>query len=468
MPAPTNPDIQALLDAVKKGLNIDELASSVKTLTDAQKAEAAKKEKAEREALEQKRMEDMVAKATGESQKQLAQALELIQTMDTASKSSTEAFTKSIKEQEDNILALKDEIKGLLAAREGRTFIGDSVSKALFGGSAEAVEEEIEKLVLLASVMQKGVFETARGEAHAKAVNASSSIEVSTENYETIFSLRILRDLQKELIVGSLFEELPMSSKLLTMMVEPEAGEATWVDASTYGTPATVGAEDKTKLSEITFRTFKLAAKAYMTDETEEDAIFTLLPIMRRRLIEAHAIAIEKAFMTGTGVGGAPKGLLTMAEEDGQAHATAATATGTVLVTAKEIHKLRRHLGRHGLRLNKLVLVVSMDAYYDLIEDEEFQDVSQVAAADAIKLQGQVGRIYGMPVVVSEYFPDKAAEAPYCFIAYRENFVVPRQRAVTVEKERRASEQRDAYYVTQRVNLQRYFENGIVSGTYAA
>lgn len=465
MPAPTNtPDVNELLKTISDGLGLNGIKEAAAEIA----AKKAADEKAAREALEQKRMEDMVAKATGEDRANLAKALELVKAMDDKSKADSAEFSKAIKDNEETILSLKDEIKSLLSARDGRSFVADNVAKALYGSTQEGFEEEVEKLVLLASVMQKGVFDTVRGSEHAKAVNASSSIEVSTEAYETIFSLRILRDLQKELVVGAMFEELPMSSKLLTMMVEPEAGEATWVDATTYGTPATVGAEDKTKLSEITFKTFKLAAKAYMTDETEEDAIFTLLPIMRRRLIEAHAIAIEKAFMTGPGTGGAPTGLLTMAAADGAVYATTAEADGSVLVTAKEIHKLRRNLGRHGLRLNKLALVVSMDAYYDLLEDEEFQDVSQVEAATAIKLQGQVGRIYGMPVLVSEYFPDKAAEAPYCFIAYRENFIVPRQRAVTVEKERRASEQRDAYYVTQRVNLQRYFENGIVAGTYAA
>ena len=252
------------------------------------------------------------------------------------------------------------------------------------------------------------------------------------------------------------------------MMVEPEAGEATWVDATTYGTPATVGAEDKTKLSEITFKTYKLAAKAYMTDETEEDAIFTLLPIMRRRLVEAHAIAIEKAFLTGTGAAGTPKGLIQFAKDDGKVVATTAKADGSVKVTAKEIHKLRRSLGRHGLDLNKLALVVSMDAYYDLIEDEEFQDVAQVTATTAIKLQGQVGRIYGLPVLVSEFFPAKAASSEFCVVVYRDNFIVPRQRAITVEKERQAERQRDAYYVTQRLNLMRFFENGVVVGAYAA
>ncbi len=62
-------------------------------------------------------------------------------------------------------------------------------------------------------------------------MNNSSSVEVSSESYETIFQ-RIIRDLQKELVVGALFEELPMSSKILTMLVEPDAGKATWVAAT--------------------------------------------------------------------------------------------------------------------------------------------------------------------------------------------------------------------------------------------
>lgn len=456
------------IDALKSKLGLDDLAAHLKGLSDAQKAEEARKAQEAREALELKRMEDLVAKATGKTAEDLQSALKLIQAMDAKSKEDAGVFAKAVEQNQEEILGLKNEIKSLLSARDNKgTFLGDAVSKALYGDQ-EGYEEEVEKLVLLSYVMQKDVFGTAHGEKHLKAVNASSSIEVSTESYETIFSLRILRDIQKRLVVGNMFEELPMSSKLLTMMVEPEAGRATWVDASTYGTPATVGAEDKTKLSEITFKTYKLAAKAYMTDETEEDAIFTLLPIMRRRLIEAHAYAIEEAFMTGDGSAGKPKGLIQFATDDDKVVATTAASDGSVKVTAKEIHKLRRQLGRHGLDLNKLALIVSMDAYYDLIEDEEFQDVSQVTATAAVKLTGQVGRIYGMPVVVSEFFPAKAASAPYSLIVYRDNFIVPRQRAVTVEKERRASEQRDAYYVTQRLNLQRFFENGIVAGTYAA
>ncbi|AZV02021.1 major capsid protein [Aeromonas phage Akh-2] len=269
------------------------------------------------------------------------------------------------------------------------------------------------------------------------------------------------------LVVGNLFTELPMNSKTLTMLVDPEAGTASWVDNATFGTDATVGDEIKVALGEMTFTTFKLAAKIFMTDETEEDAVLPLLPILRRHLIESHAKAIENAFMNGTGVG-VPTGLLKFAQTDGRAVATKAKADGTIKVTASEISALRRKMGRYGFNVSKLTLIVSLDAYYDLLEDPEWQDVNQVGEASSVKLQGQVGRIYGMPVVVSEWFPAKAVDKEYAVIVYTDNFVVPRQRQLTVERERQAGKQRDAYYATQRLNLQRMFANGVVSAKYAA
>lgn len=456
---------------LREKLGLTQLEKAAKTITDqAEKDAREAAEKAKREA-EDARVKALVDNAMGEEKAKLETALELVKALsDKLEGNDVAGFAKKLEEIQGEVTAKSEEIAQILAAREGKNSIATAIGKAFSLEKQSDFEEEAEKAVLLANVMKKGVFETEFGAKLEKAVNDSSSAQVSSEAYETVFSNRILRDIQKLLVVGAMFQELPMSSKKLTMQIEPDAGEATWVDASTYGTAATTGNEVKVALTDITFSTFKLAAKAYMTDETEEDAITALLPIIRRHLVEAHANAIEKAFMGGeaTAPAGKPTGLLTFAKLDGNNVATAAKADGTVKVNAKMIHALRRKLGLKGLRLDALALIVSMDAYYDLLEDDEWQDISQVGAAASLKLQGQLGRIYGMPVVVSSFFPAKAASAEFCAIVYRSEFVVPRQRQVTVEYERRASEQRDAYYVTQRVNLQRYFDKNVVSGTYAA
>ena len=354
---------------------------------------------------------------------------------------------------QEQVKSQSNEIQQLVAARNGMPGLNAATLRL---SKAEDFAQEIENVVFMSYLTEKGLFETKYGQAHQKAVNGSSSIRVSSEDYEATFSTNLLRDIQKVLVVGNLFTELPMNSKTLTMLVDPEAGNASWVDNATFGTDATVGNEVTVALGEMTFNTFKLAAKIFMTDETEEDAIMPLLPILRRHLVEAHAKSIENAFMNGTGVG-MPNGLLKFAQTDGRAITTAAKADGTVKVTAAELSALRRHLGRYGFNVSKLTLIVSLDAYYDLLVDPEWQDVNQVGEGSSVKLQGQVGRIYGMPVVVSEWFAAKAVSKEYAVIVYTDNFVVPRQRQLTVERERQAGKQRDAYYATQRLNLQRMF-----------
>lgn len=455
---------------LQEKLGIKTVVDAAKTITDEAAAKAkALADKAKEEA-ETKRVKALVDEATGEQKEKLETALQLIKGLsDQLGKGDVDGFAKSVQETQDQIKGVKDEIAQLMAAREGKNSVAVAVGKAFNLESQTNFEEEAEKAVLLSFMTKKGVFETEFGAKLEKAVNDSSSIEVSSENYETVFSNRILRDIQKLLVVGAMFQELPMSSKKLTMQIEPDSTDATWVAASTYGQTSTVGNEVKVALTDISFSTFKLAAKAYMTDETEEDAITALLPIIRRHLIEAHVNAIEKAFMGGEDAApaGKPTGLLTFAKLDNKRIITTATHDGATKVSAKMIHTLRRQLGLKGLRLDALALIVSMDAYYDLLEDDEWQDVNQVGANASVKLQGQLGRIYGMPVVVSSFFPAKATKKEFCAIVYRSEFVVPRQRQVTVEYERRASEQRDAYYVTQRLNLQRYFTGNVVAGTYA-
>lgn len=452
---------------LRKQLGLDKLDQVVNSINDAQEAERKAKEKDAREAAEAARVKSLVDAAIGAEKNKLEEAHSLVKTLETKLNQSNEAFAQTVEKLQTEITAKSQEIGQILAAREGKAFVGNAITKAMLGNQ-EQFEKSVEQVVLLGYIMQKDMFSTKLGEAHSKAVNASSSIAVSSESYETIFSQNILRDIQKELIVGNLFQEIPMVSKTLTMMVEGDSGAATWVQAAAYGTNDTNGAEDTTALTEVSFTTLKLAAKAFLTDETEEDAIVPLLPLVRRRLIEAHATAIEDAFLNGTGAAGVPKGLVQYATDDSTLVATTAKADGTVKVSALMIQQLRRKMGRHGKNPNKLALVVSLDAYYDLLEDPEFQDVSQVSDASSVKLSGQLGRIYGMPVLVSEYFPTKAVSAAYAALVYVDNFVVPRQRTVTVERERIASQGKDAYYVTQRLNLQRLITGkGVSVGTYS-
>ncbi|CAL9968210.1 major head protein [Vibrio phage D51] len=462
------------IDALRKELGADKID---KLLNIYEEQENQKKLDAETKAMDE-RMQKFVDAATGEQREALEKAAEMITMLDETSKKSAELFASTVEQLQEQIAEQSTEIKTLMARREGRDLISTAVGKTL--RSESDIEQLMEEAAFVKALTRsENIEDTKFGAEVVKAVNDASSIEVSSESYETVFSSRILRDIQARLVVGNLFTELPMESKLLTMQIEADRSDsgATWVEAggSVFGTDASTGNEHTTALTDVTFKTFKLACNAHMTDETSEDAITPLLGIIRRRLVEAHAEAIEKAFLNGAGTTGVPKGLTVLANASNDntvLESAASGATATSKVTALELHKLRRLMGRKGTRISDLVLIVSLDVYYDIMEDEAFADMDQVGAS-AMKLQGQVGRIYGMPVVVSEYFADKAASAPCAVMVYTADFVVPRQRGVTTEYERIQKQQKDVYYVTQRLNLQRYFGKGtdhanVAMLTYAA
>lgn len=446
-----------------------EMLQSVKTATAdtiaAQKAaeEKAAAEKAARAAAEKAQAEQVRTEARKEAEALVAELKKSLNEKDGV-------FAETVKAHQEQLIALKEEIAQLTSHRQ--TPVAMSVNKSFAANGV--TEEEINTVVMLGMIKNVDMFSTKYGKNHVKAVNASSSIQVSSEGYETVFSTNLMRDIQAKLVVAPMFTEINMTSANLTIPVNPNRGNATWVDSANFGTDASSGAEITVALTERTLRTFKLAAKTYLTEETEEDAIVALIPILRQHLVEAHANEIDRAFLRGNGTG-QPKGLVTQAVAANVTQVTTAKADGSVKVTAKEILKARRKLGLYGVNLNELAIVISQDAYWDLLEDSEWADVQQVNSA-AVKLVGEVGNIYGMPVVVSNNFAAAAAEGAFGVIVNKGNFVVPRQRGATVKTDFDIEKDRRVFVATQRLNLEPLIEvtpgsgngKGVVALMYAA
>ena len=445
-------------------------------------ANAVKDVEAAKAAAAAKAAEEKAAKEANEAAiaaKAKAAAKDLIDELQKALKEKDDAFASAVKTNQEQLVAMKDEIAQILASRNNpMTTVAAATAKALMGNT-NVDHAEVDRVVMLGMVKNVGMFETKYGQKHQqamKAVNSSSSITVSSDAYETVFSTNLIRDIQAKLVVAPIFREIPMTSANLTIPVNPGRGNATWVDSANFGTAASSGNEITVALTERTLKTFKLAAKTYLTEETEEDAIIAVLPILRDHLVEAHANEIDRAFLLGTGTG-QPKGLVTQATAIAAGAAvqvTTAKADGSVLVTAKEILKARRKLGLYGINLNEIVLVISQDAYWDLLLDSEWADVQQVGMAAATKLQGEVGNIYGMPVVVSNQFAAKAVSTAFGVMVNKTNFVVPRQRGATVKTDFDVEKDRRVIVATQRLNLEALIEasagngKGVVALTYAA
>ena len=435
---------------------------AVKAQKDAERAEAEKaaKEKAAKEEAEK----GIRSAASQEAQKLIDELKEKLNEKDGA-------FAEAVKKHEEALSSMKDEIAQLTTSRK------NPVSAGIKAGLAEVSEKDVDTLVMLGMIKKCDMFETGYGKTfkeRVKAVNSSSSIQVSSESYETEFSTNLIRDIQAELVVAPLFDEIVMNSKQMTMPINPDRKNASWVDAGDYGTNSSTGNTLSVALTERTLKTFKLAAKTFLTEETDEDAIIALVPLLRQHLVEAHANEIDRAFLIGDG-SAKPKGLVTQATAAGAVQTSTAKGDGSVLVTAKEIIKARRKLGLYGINLRDIALVISQDAYWDLILDDNWADVQQVGNAST-KLNGEVGNIYGMPVLVSNQFPAKAADAAFGVMVNKNNFMVARQRGATVRTDFDVEKDRRIFVATQRLNLEPLIETsagsgngkGVVAITYAS
>lgn len=482
---PCNPDSifnlsKGLRDSMKKQFSKKEELNMAQANTPTEASKAVDNseaiQKAVQEALKAQRDADAAkaaaeakaladAKARKEEMKEAAKELreELVQSLATSEK----AFQDTVKANEAQIKALHDELAEVVASRNS---VNSAVKNGIAGRNTSEMNAQADAAIIIASVKEKGIEDT-KYFSKIKAVNASSSIQVSGEAYETIFSTNLIRDIQAALVVAPLFTEMMLDAAQITIPINPNRQNANWVAAAALAdgsNKARTGAEIKVALTERTLKTFKLAAKSYLTEETDEDTILSLVPILRQHLVEAHANEMDRAFLVGDGAG-KPAGLVKKATDASAVLVGAAKADGSVKVTALELASARRKLGLYGINTAELAILISQDAYWDLILDPEWADVQQVTAANATKLNGEVGNVYGMPVIVSNNFEARAVSTAYAVIVNKKNFVVPRQRGMTLRSDFDVELDRRVFVATQRVNLEALIEDkGVAAITYAA
>lgn len=469
-----NPEeVKALLASMQAEQNAsvsDAVTIAVKAAEDAKEAKALKLKEASDAATAFKATTAATAKEA---------ASELVKELKVELAEKDGNFAEMVKMNSEKLVSLKEEIAQVVASRNNPV---NQITKAITGDFNSSREKDVSALVMLGVIKNVPMLETDFGKRFAsqeKAVNGSSSIAVSSDGYETEFSTNLMRDIQSKLVVAPLFTEIQMNQANLTIPINPGRSNANWVSAGNLADRTAVdrtGAEITATLTEKTLTTFKLAAKTFLTEETQEDAIISLIPLLRDHLVEAHAAEMDRAFLIGTGTG-QPKGLVTQAEAvaaSAQTVVTAAKADGSVLVTAAGILAARRKMGLYGIDVKNCLVLLSQDAYWDLIQDSEWADVQQVGDANATKLVGEVGNVYGMRVMVADQFATKAVSTAYGCIVNASNFIVARQRGMTLKSDFDIELDTTVFVATQRVNLESRIDDGsgngkgVVSLQYAA
>lgn len=345
-------------------------------------------------------------------------------------------------------------------------------SKRIFGRENpdwhKAYEKDINDAWTMGLATGKG-WDTKLGQSTIEKVNAHSGVGVSSADFEQTVSTNVERDIQLALVLAPLFREIPMSSATQIIPILPDSGYAEFASAQTatgsspHGNLAERGdtygsAYGGIDLTERTLSTKKLISQSYLGNETEEDAILPILPLIRESIVRSHARAVENAVLLGNnadgafGTGGASfDGLWTLAEADSDV-TQSSTAFASDSVTAAELLALRKNMGKYGINASDIFYCVSSTAYFNLLEDAEFQDVNLVGSA-ATKLNGEIGSVFGTKIIVCDEFPTAAVNMPAAIAVWPRNYVMPRLRGMTIESDYEVANQRRVLVASQRIGF---------------
>ena len=209
-------------------------------------------------------------------------------------------------------------------------------------------------------------------------------------------------------------------------------------------------------MTERTLSTKKLISQSYLGNETEEDAILPILPLIRESIVRSHARGIENALLLGNhadGVygtsGAAFEGLVTMA---GSNKTQSGTAFASESLTATMLLNARKKMGKWGMNPRDVLYIVNSTEYFNLLSDAEFQDVNLVGNM-ATKLNGEIGEVFGSRVIVCDEWKAPATGKFFALAVNTKNFVMPRLRGVTIESDYEVANQRRVLVASQRLGF---------------
>jgi len=437
---------------------------------------------AELKAAEQKAAEELAEKATEEAEVQKAseeakqeEQKTVIQAGLTGAEKLMSDVEKRVNENHSNLETVVKSLEAQLAEKS-EEIMNIRESKRHFsdrqGNNSDwkkSFEQDIADAKFAGLATGRG-WETPMAKSLMEKVNQMSGVDVSSADFEQVVSTNIERDIQNELVLAPLFREIPMTSANMIIPILPDSGYAEFTGNQAASGSAPHGNLDPRGdaydpangagivMAERTLSTKKLISQSYLGNETEEDAIMPILPLIRESMVRSHARGIENAILAGDDADGAYgtsgaafEGLLHLARNDSD-FTQSATAFASDTVTAAELLSMRKNMGKYGVNPSDVVYIVSQRTYFELLEDAEFQDANLVGDM-ATKLSGEIGQVFGSRVLLCDEFATPAVSKFAAIAVNPRNYVLPRLRGVTVESDYEVAAQRRVLVASQRIGF---------------
>lgn len=285
-----------------------------------------------------------------------------------------------------------------------------------------------------------------------------------------ILASDLLRYIEVRGAIIPLFRSFPMPAALYRIPFTTGAGKASrWVElaASQSGavnyTAGAMYASDQAPAGRATFDAERLRSKLVTTREFIEESIVPVLDFMVIDCADGIRRAIEDCIINGdaasagidsdlsytvtVGVGQSRTcwdGLRALAQANDSASNTVQPVTGNHATVANLI-TAKTTMGRYAIDPGSLAWICGLRSYVDLLDLADFITMDKLGTA-ATLITGQVGNIFGSPVVVTEYIrQDLQASGLYTtstgsqtimILVHRPSWWLGNWRGITTEPER--------------------------------
>lgn len=180
-------------------------------------------------------------------------------------------------------------------------------------------------------------------------------------------------------------------------VAEPTSDTATKVTVSTPGTGA------------ATFDAEIFGGRTLFSRSLEADSALAVLPFTQMKLVKAFMNAEERAILDGdtdgthqdTDVGASTTDART-AWDGLRKKALAQTVATATTITALNLGVVRKAMGKWGVNPSDLAFIIGVSNLHSLLADTNLLTVDKMGPQATI-LNGMVGSVFGVPVIVSEW-----------------------------------------------------------------
>jgi HK97 family phage prohead protease len=435
---------------------------------------------AEQKAADEAATKEAEEKAAAEAEAKAQQEEEVKQAVATAVESGAERLVQDVEAKiaekdaemdeviKQHAAELKEKSDEIEKMRESKRVFANRDSNDLASNKKELLEAHI-----LGKITRKGWDTTFGKEVLQKAgvtFDATSAAGIDV-NVSQAFE----EEVRLEQKVAPLFREIQVASGATVLPIAPDTENANFNNTGLETTANLLeesGASDNNyNVNRVLLQAFRLVSGTFIANDTDEQVVISVLPIITSALARAHAKAIDSAILLGNS---SFVGLVGGAGTDGSGSFLAADsalvtdpdASGSSdAVTSGNLLSIRSEMGKYGMNPADVAYIVGLDQYYNLIADAGFSDVSEVGSDLALKRLGVVGAIYGSPVIATDALAQGTKETgaftgTAALAVNVRNYVIPRLKGVSIETDYEVAGQRTAIVASQSLGF-----NELVAGT---